>query len=75
MFILRLQQEYFLDLEQAFDRVPRKVLKWATRKRAIAEVMVRVVMSLYEGAKARVRAGLELSEEFVVKVGVHHGSV
>ena len=31
--------------------------------------MVRAVMSLYEGAKTRVRVGLELSEEFEVKVG------
>ena len=32
---------------------------------------MRVVMSLYEGAKTRVRVGLGLSEEFEVKVGVH----
>ena len=32
-------------------------------------------MSLYEGAKARIRVGLELSEEFEVKVGLHQGSV
>ena len=31
--------------------------------------MVRVVMSLYKGAKTRVRVGLELSKEFEVKVG------
>ena len=31
-------------------------------------------MSLYEGAKTRVRVGLELSEEFEVKDGVHQGS-
>ena len=36
---------------------------------------MRGVMSLYEGAKTRVRVGLELSEEFEVKVGVHQGSV
>ena len=34
------------------------------RKSAIPAVMVRAVMSLYEGAKTRVRVGLELSEEF-----------
>ena len=45
------------------------------RKRGISEVMVRAVMSLYEVAKTRVRVGLELSEEFEVKVGVHQGSV
>ena len=32
-------------------------------------------MSLYEGAKTRVRVDSELSEEFEVKVGIHQGSV
>ena len=61
-FILRrLQEEYldkekklymcFFDLEKAFDRVPRRVLEWAMRKRGIPKAMVRAVMSLYEGAK------------------------
>ena len=37
--------------------------------------MVRAVMSLYDGAKTRVRVGSAYSEEFEVKVGVHQGSV
>ena len=45
------------------------------RKKGIPEVMVRAVMSLNKGAKTRVRVGLELSEEFEVKVGVHQGSM
>ena len=68
VFILRrLQEEYrakgkklymcFVDLEKAFDRVPRKVMEWAMRKRGIPEAMVRAVMSLYEGAKTIVRVG------------------
>jgi len=64
----------FFDLEKAFDRVPRRVLEWAMRKRGITEGMVRAVVSLYEGAQTRVIVGLELSEEFEVKVGVHQGS-
>ena len=36
---------------------------------------MRAAMSLYEGAKTRVRVGLALSEEFEVKVGVHQKSV
>ena len=35
----------FVDLEKAFDRLPRKVLDWAVRKVGITEEMVRVVMS------------------------------
>ena len=34
-----------------------------------------IPVSLCEGAKTRVRVGLELSEEFEVKVGVHQGSL
>ena len=86
VFILRrLQEEYrdkdkklyicFVDLEKAFDRVPRKVMEWAMRKKGLPEALVRAVMSLYEGAKTRVRVGSDLSDEFEVKVGVHQGSV
>ena len=77
VFILRrLQEEYldkpkklymcFVDLERAFDGVLRKVLERAMRKRGIPEAMVRAVVSLYEGAKTRVRVRLKLSEEFEV---------
>ena len=45
------------------------------RKRGIPEVMVRTVKLLNEGAKTRVRVGLELSKVFKVKVGVHQGFV
>ena len=31
----------FMDLENAFDRVIRKVLEWALRKKGIPEVLVR----------------------------------
>ena len=65
----------FVDLEKAFDRVPRKVLDWAMSKKEIPEVLVRSLMSLYEGAKKSVRVESELSKEFEVKVGMHQGSV
>ena len=44
-------------------------------KKCLSEEMVRVVTSLYDGAKTRVRVGSAYSEEFKVKVGVHQGSV
>ena len=65
----------FVDIENAFDRVPRKVIRWAMRKKGLPEVIVRAVMSLYQGAKTKVRVGFELSQEFLVQVGVHQGSV
>ena len=64
-----------VDLEKAFDRLPRKVLEWAMRKKRMPEVLVRSVMRLYEGAKTRVSVDSELSEEFEVKVGMYKESV
>ena len=62
----------FVDLEKAFDRVPRKVIEFALRKKGVEEKLVQTVMRLYEGARTRVRVD---SEPFEVKVGVHQGSV
>ena len=36
----------FVDLEKACDRVTRKVLEWAMRKKGMPDVLVRSVMSL-----------------------------
>ena len=51
----------FVDIEKAFDRVPRKVMKRAMRKKGLPEVILRAVMSLYHGTKTKVRVGSELS--------------
>ena len=86
IFVVRqLQEKYlaankrlymaFVDLEKAFDRVPRKVIWWALRKLGVEEWIVRLVQGMYANARSRVRVGEGYSEEFKVKVGVHQGSV
>ena len=45
----------FVDLEKAFDRVPREVISWAMRKLGVEEWLVSAVMSMYTGAKTVVR--------------------
>ena len=65
----------FLDLEKAFDRVPRDVVRWALRQLGVEEWLVQTVMVMYEKARTTVRTKQGSSEEFEVKVGVHQGSV
>ena len=65
----------FIDLEKAFDRIPRKVIWWTLRKLGVEEWIVRLVQGMYANAWSRVRVGEGYSEEFEVKVGVHQGSV
>ena len=74
--VRRMQEEYrdkklymcFVDIEKAIDRVPRKVMEWAMRKKGLSKVIVRAVKSLYHGAITKVQMGTELSEEFLVQV-------
>ena len=63
----------FIDLEKAFDCVPREVIWWAMGKLGIDEWLVRLVQSM--DVRSRVRVGDGYSEEFGVGVGVHQGSV
>ena len=65
----------FVDLEKAFDRVPRKVLWWALRSLGVDEWAVRVIQAMYANARSRVRVNGQYSKEFGVGVGVHQGSV
>ena len=43
----------FIDMEKTFDRVPKKVMEWAIRKKRLSKVMVWAAMNLYDGAKTR----------------------
>ena len=65
----------FVDQHKTFDRVPRNVLEWAMMTNGIQAVLVRSVISLYEGAKTRIILDFELSEELEVKVWMQQGSV
>ena len=65
----------FVDLEKAFDRVPREVVRWALRQLGVEEWLVQTVMTMYERSRTVVRTNQGYSTEFEVKVGVHQGSV
>ena len=51
------------------------MIEWALRKRLVPKRLVQAVMSMYKGAKTRIKVGGGHSEEFDVGVGVHQGSV
>ena len=76
--VRRMQEEYqkkenklymgFVDLEKAFDRVPRKVMEWAMRKKSLSEVVVLAVMSLYDDAKAKSEVAVCIFREIQNKI-------
>ncbi|KAK3505678.1 hypothetical protein QTP70_004488, partial [Hemibagrus guttatus] len=63
-----------VDLEKAYDRVPREQLWYCMRKSGVAEKYVRVVQDMYERSRTVVRCAVGQTEEFSVEVGLHQGS-
>ncbi|KAK3543094.1 hypothetical protein QTP70_010647 [Hemibagrus guttatus] len=64
----------FVDLEKAYDRVPREELWYCMRKSGVAEKYVRVVQDMYERSRTVVRCAVGQTGEFKVEVGLHQGS-
>ncbi|KAK3565948.1 hypothetical protein QTP86_023273, partial [Hemibagrus guttatus] len=64
----------FVDLEKAYDRVPREELWYCMRKSGVAENYVRVVQDMYERSRTVGRCAVGQTEEFKVEVGLHRGS-
>ncbi|KAK3550755.1 hypothetical protein QTP70_004596 [Hemibagrus guttatus] len=64
----------FVDLEKAYDRVPREELWYCMRKSGVAEKYVRVVQDMYDRSRTVVKCAVGQTEEFKVEVGLHQGS-
>ena len=62
----------FVDLEKAYDRVPREELWYRMRKSGIQEKYVQLVQDIYE--ESVVRCAVGTTESFKVKVGLHQES-
>ena len=64
----------FVDLEKAYDTVPREVLWRCMRKRYTPEVYIRLVQDMYQGATTCVKSKRGTSEHVEVGIGLHQGS-
>ena len=85
MFIIQqMQEKYwegqkdlffcFVDLEKAYDRIPRDLVYRCLRKKKVPEHLIKLVKATYENARTRVRTAEGNTEEFNIKVGLHQGS-
>ena len=64
----------FVDLEKAYDKVPKDSIWWAMRNRSVPEGYVKVIQDMYRRTKTRVKTKCGRTEYFELKVGLHQGS-
>jgi len=64
----------FIDLEKAYDRVPRQEVWRSLRERGVPEKYVRIVQECYKNVTTRVRSTVGTTDRFQAKVGLHQGS-
>ncbi|GJS41363.1 retrovirus-related pol polyprotein LINE-1 [Tanacetum coccineum] len=64
----------FLDLEKAYDCIPRELVWRTLIDKGAPRRYLRVLRDMYEGAKTRVRTSVGDTEFFPVEVGLHQGS-
>ena len=61
----------YIDLEKAYDRVPRQEVWRCTREKGVPEKYVMIVKDMYEGARTRVKSSVGITDMIPVGVGLH----
>ena len=64
----------FIDLEKAYDRVPRVEVWNCLRLKGVPEGYVRLIQDMYQGCTTQIRCAAGVTRDFEVSVGVHQGS-
>ena len=61
----------FLDLQKAFDCVPRQYIYWELRSKGIPEAYIEIIRDMYHDSASMVRAAVGGTKPFQITVGVH----
>ena len=64
----------FIDMEKAYDRVPRQEIGRSLREKGVMEKYVRITKESYRGATTCVRSTVGTSSRFQVRVRLYQGS-
>jgi hypothetical protein len=64
----------FIDLEKAYDKVPRNVMWWALRKHKVFTKYITLIKDMYDNVVTIVRTSDKDTNDFSINIGLHQGS-
>ena len=64
----------FIDLEKAYDRVPRDIIWWVLEKKGVTKDYIDVIRDMYEGVVTTIRSLARETNVIPITVGLHQGS-
>jgi Reverse transcriptase (RNA-dependent DNA polymerase) len=63
----------FIDLEKAYDKIPRNIMWWALKRELVPTKYVTLIKDMYTNVVTYVRACDGESDTFSIKIGLHQG--
>ena len=64
----------FIDLEKAYDKVPREVLWWISMKKKVSIKYIDIIKDMYDRVVANVRTCGDITSDFSITIGLLQGS-
>jgi hypothetical protein len=64
----------FIDLEKAYDKVPRNVKWWALQKHKVSTKYIALVKDIYDNVVTSVRTSDGNTNDFLINIGLYQGS-
>ena len=64
----------FIDLEKAYDKIPRNVMWWALEKHKVPTKYITLIKDMYDNVVTSVRTSDGHTDDFPIKIGLHQGS-
>jgi len=64
----------FIDLEKAYDKIPRNVMWWALEKHKVPTKYVALIKDIYNKVVTNVRTNDGDTSDFLINIGLHQES-
>jgi hypothetical protein len=64
----------FIDLEKAYDNVPKNVMWWALQKHKVSSKYITLIKDIYDNVVTSVRTSDRDTNDFPIDIGLHQGS-